>query len=108
MAQSLESVRAVLMSPAGADEAANVSTGLCAPASTQSPPFEMGLEPLSKREIEVLKHVAEGQSTKQAAAIMGITFKTASCHRQHVMAKLGIHDTASLVRYAIRRGIAAA
>ena len=64
-----------------------------------------GLGVLSKREREVLKNVAEGQSTKQVAATLGITFKTASCHRQRVMQKLGIHDTAGLVRFAIRYGL---
>jgi DNA-binding NarL/FixJ family response regulator len=53
----------------------------------------------------VLKCIAEGNSTKQVAAILGMAFKTASCHRYRLMDKLGIHDTASLVRYAIRNDI---
>ena len=60
---------------------------------------------LTNREIEVLKCIAEGHSTKQVAGLLGITFKTAACHRYRLMDKLGIHDTATLVRYAIRNGI---
>lgn len=60
---------------------------------------------LTRRELEVLKHIAEGHSTKQVASILGITFKTAACHRYHVMEKLNIHETANLVRYAIRLGL---
>jgi DNA-binding NarL/FixJ family response regulator len=60
---------------------------------------------LTRRETEVLKHIAEGNSTKKVAEILGITFKTAACHRYRVMDKLGIHETANLVRYAIRQGM---
>ncbi len=70
-----------------------------------SPLNGIPVEPLTPRELEVLKCVAQGHSTKQVAGILGITFKTAACHRYRVMDKLGIHDTASLVRYAIREGI---
>jgi DNA-binding NarL/FixJ family response regulator len=62
--------------------------------------------PLTKRETDVLRCIVEGESTKQLAHTLGITFKTACCHRQRVMDKLGIHDTATLVRYAIRAGVA--
>jgi DNA-binding CsgD family transcriptional regulator len=60
---------------------------------------------LTNREREVLKCIAEGNSTKQAAEMLGVTFKTAACHRYRLMDKLAIHDTASLVRYAIRAGL---
>lgn len=60
---------------------------------------------LSPREREVLHLVAEGKSTKQVAAILGVSVKTAESHRTHIMAKLEIHETASLVRYAIRTGL---
>jgi PAS domain S-box-containing protein len=60
---------------------------------------------LTTREIEVLTLVAEGKSTKEAATILGISYKTADSHRARIMAKLGIHETASLVRYAIRMGL---
>jgi DNA-binding NarL/FixJ family response regulator len=60
---------------------------------------------LTSREIEVLQLVAEGQANKQVAALLSISIKTVEKHRQHLMDKLNIHDTASLTRYAIAQGI---
>ncbi len=60
---------------------------------------------LSSREMEVLQLIAEGQPNKQVAADLGISFKTVEKHRQHLMSKLNIHDTAGLTRYAISAGI---
>jgi DNA-binding NarL/FixJ family response regulator len=60
------------------------------------------------RQLEVLKLIAEGNSTKQIAKQLNISVKTAEHHRTHVMKLLNIHDTASLVRYAIRLGVASA
>lgn len=62
-------------------------------------------ETLTARQRQVLVLIAEGKSTKQIGAILGISFKTAVCHRNALMQKLDIHDTASLVRYAIRNGL---
>ncbi len=59
---------------------------------------------LTPREIEVLKLIAAGLSTKQIAVTLGITFKTTACHRSRLMDKLGIHEIANLTRYAIRKG----
>ena len=59
---------------------------------------------LTPREIEVLKLIAIGLSTKQIAATLDIAFKTAACHRYRIMDKLEIHETANLTRYAIRQG----
>jgi two-component system, NarL family, response regulator NreC len=61
--------------------------------------------PLSVRELQVLQLIAEGDSTKKIAARLGISAKTVESHRTKLMQKLAIHDTASLVRYAIRRGV---
>jgi DNA-binding NarL/FixJ family response regulator len=69
-------------------------------AKTDVPP-----EPLSRREREVLQLVAEGKTTKEVGVVLGISTKTADSHRTRIMAKLNIHETASLVRYAIRRGL---
>lgn len=66
-----------------------------------------GLDSLTRREEEVLRLVAEGKSTKQIAGALGISFKTAVCHRSRIMQKLDIHETATLVRYAIRHGVIA-
>ncbi|HMC83387.1 MAG TPA: response regulator transcription factor [Candidatus Polarisedimenticolia bacterium] len=60
---------------------------------------------LTSREREVLQLVAEGKSTKQIAEMLGIAQKTAESHRSHLMVKLGIHEVAGLVRYAVRRGM---
>jgi len=62
-------------------------------------------EMLTRREVQVLGLIASGHSTKQLASALGITFKTAVGHRSSLMKKLSIHDTASLVRYAIRNGL---
>ena len=59
----------------------------------------------SPREMEVLQLVAEGQANKQIAATLGISTKTVEKHRDHLMRKLDIHDTAGLTRYAISAGI---
>jgi DNA-binding NarL/FixJ family response regulator len=56
---------------------------------------------LTSRETEVLQLVAEGQANKQIAALLGISIKTVEKHRQQVMNKLDIHETAGLTRYAI-------
>ncbi|MBL9208929.1 MAG: response regulator transcription factor [Opitutaceae bacterium] len=60
---------------------------------------------LTSREIEVLQLVAEGQANKQVAATLGISIKTVEKHRQHLMDKLNIHETAGLTRYAIAQGV---
>ena len=62
-------------------------------------------DPLTPRERTVLQLVAEGKTTKEVASLLGVSIKTAEYHRNSVMRKLDIHETASLVRYAIRRGL---
>jgi DNA-binding CsgD family transcriptional regulator len=53
----------------------------------------------------VLALIAQGNSTKQTAARLGISYKTADSHRTRILEKLGVHETASMVRYAIRAGL---
>ncbi len=60
---------------------------------------------LTSRELEVIQLVAEGHANKQVAAGLNISIKTVEKHRQHLMDKLNIHDTAGLTRYAIAQGI---
>ncbi|HXG97676.1 MAG TPA: response regulator transcription factor, partial [Gemmatimonadales bacterium] len=59
---------------------------------------------LTPRERQVLQLVGEGKSTKQIAEVLHISVKTAEFHRGRLMKKLDVHDTANLVRYAIREG----
>jgi two-component system, NarL family, response regulator NreC len=59
---------------------------------------------LTPRERQVLQLVGEGKSTKQIAEVLHISVKTAEFHRGRLMKKLKVHDTANLVRYAIREG----
>jgi DNA-binding NarL/FixJ family response regulator len=60
---------------------------------------------LSPREMEVLQLIAEGKANKEAASKLGIGSKTVEKHREHLMQKLDIHDTAGLTRYAIDAGM---
>jgi DNA-binding NarL/FixJ family response regulator len=62
-------------------------------------------QPLTTREQQVLRLIAEGNSTKEIAAVLGLSVKTAESHRARIMDKLQMRDTASLVRYAIRHGM---
>ena len=66
---------------------------------------ELQSDPLTLRERQVLQLIAEGKKTKQVATRLGISLKTAESHRTRIMSKLEIHNTAGLVRYAIRRGL---
>ena len=60
---------------------------------------------LTSREMEVLQLISEGKANKETASELGISIKTIEKHRQALMEKLNIHDTASLTRYAIAAGI---
>jgi DNA-binding NarL/FixJ family response regulator len=60
---------------------------------------------LTSREREVLQLVAEGNTTKKIADVLGLKVKTAEAYRGRLMEKLDIHETASLVRYAVRHGV---
>ena len=60
---------------------------------------------ISKREREVLRLIVDGKSTRDIAKELGVSFKTAACHRANLMSKLDVHETASLVMRAIRWGL---
>lgn len=72
---------------------------------THAPMRPAGVSPLTARETQVLTLVADGKSTKEIAALLSISYKTADSHRSRIMEKLGIHETATLVRYAVRQGV---
>jgi DNA-binding NarL/FixJ family response regulator len=71
--------------------------------SSASSPLEL----LTLRQREVLRLVAEGNSTKQVAARLVLSVKTVEAHRGAIMERLGIRDLAGLVRFAIRAGLVA-
>ncbi len=64
-----------------------------------------GVALLSDREREVLQLIAEGKSNKEIALLLHIALSTVESHRKHVMEKLGLHNTADVVRFAVRTGI---
>ena len=63
------------------------------------------LAALSGRERDVLRHLAEGRSSKQIAAEMRLSLKTIESHRLHITTKLGIRSVAALTKFAIREGL---
>lgn len=66
--------------------------------------FEPPVEPLTTREREVLKLIAEGKSSKEIAHLLSISTRTVQHHRDNIMNKLTIRTTAELVKYAIQKG----
>lgn len=71
------------------------------PAPAEDSPFEI----LTPRQREVLQLIAEGNTSPEIANIMGIDAKTVETHRSNLMSRLGLHDVASLTRYALRKGL---
>lgn len=63
------------------------------------------LDLLTPRQREILRFIAEGRSTKQIAAQLGVSIKTVETHRALLMERLGIHELAGLVRFAVRTGL---
>lgn len=62
---------------------------------------------LTAREREVLQLMAEGRTTKETAAQLGVSVKTVETHRKQIMDKLNVHSIAELTKYAIREGLTA-
>ena len=62
-------------------------------------------DPLTLRESEIVKLIAEGHTTREIAAALVISEKTVERHRANVLEKLGMRDRVDLTRYAIRRGL---
>jgi DNA-binding NarL/FixJ family response regulator len=80
---------------------ARFAVDLCLGKIEGGPPVEI----LSPREQQVVKLIAEGNTTREIAAQLALTVKTVESYRTGLMSKLDIHETASLVRYAVRRGL---
>ncbi len=68
-------------------------------------PGELQYDGLSDREKQVLKLIAEGYTTQQIAESLYLSVKTVMTHRTNLMEKLGFHNRADLIRYAIRKGL---
>jgi len=63
------------------------------------------LDGLTRREVQVLRLIAVGKSSKEVALELGMAFRTAVCHRYRIFQKLRVHETASVVRLAVRAGL---
>jgi DNA-binding NarL/FixJ family response regulator len=72
-----------------------------------SPPSYSAASELSRREREILQMIAEGRSSKEMSGLLRVALKTVENHRANLMAKLHLHDVASLTRYAACRGMVA-
>jgi DNA-binding NarL/FixJ family response regulator len=79
-----------------------VAPGLSIPTTQETPG---DFDKLTQREREVLQYIVQGKSNKEIAAILGLSVNTVSVHRANLMQALGIHRTADLVVYAIRKGL---
>ena len=80
-----------------------LAPGLNMPAQGQESDFDR----LTQREREVLQYIVQGKSNREIAAVLHLSVNTVSVHRANLMQALGIHRTADLVVYALRRGLVA-
>ncbi len=93
--------------PKGATPSAQAALPKVA-AGVRSDPEAFSLEAvkvLSAREIEVARLVAEGFSSKELAARLGLSVRTVEKHRANIMEKVGVHEVASLVRWCVQTGL---
>jgi len=98
-AADLELIGAVKQVAAG-DQVMDPRLGKLAEDPAQTAPS------LTTRELEVLQLIVHGKSNKEIAVVLGLSANTVSVHRANIMQSLGIHNTAELVVYAIRHGLA--
>jgi len=80
-----------------------LAPGLTRPGTERPEDSDFGK--LTQREREVLQYIVQGKSNKQIAAMLGLSVNTVSVHRANLMSALGIHRTADLVVYALRKGL---
>lgn len=77
------------------------------PAAAQATIAAVSRSPLTPREMDVLRLMADGLTTRVIATQLGMRFKTAACHRNRILQKLAVKSTVSAVRWAIRAGLIA-
>ena len=68
-------------------------------------PIEDNLALLTDRECEVLRLIAQGKRNKEIAAELTVSVNTVETHRKHIMEKLDLHNTAEIVRFAVRKNV---
>jgi DNA-binding NarL/FixJ family response regulator len=65
----------------------------------------LGRQSLTPRELEIVQHLAEGKTSKEVSALLGISVKTTETHRSNIMRKLNFHSVSQLVMYAVRNNL---
>lgn len=108
--KTVEKHRQNLHSKLSTNEAAGLTRraltmGLVHPPGGDSQKPNSRRKPLTPRELEVLKMVAQGHCNKSIASQLDRSIKTVDHHREHIMRKLGIHGVAGLTRYAFSSGL---
>ena len=66
---------------------------------------EVGRNRLTPRELEIVQLLAEGKTSKEVSALLGISVKTTETHRSNIMRKLNFHSVSQLVMYAVRNNL---
>jgi DNA-binding NarL/FixJ family response regulator len=103
---TLDGAMAVSTIRAGAEDIVLKDSSHLLPTAIESAlAIRKRLTTLSPRQLEVLRLVAEGHSTRAIGERLGLSVKTIETHRGELMKRLGIHDVVGLVRYAVRVGI---
>lgn len=97
-----EGLREIMAAVLDAAKGAIHLSRLCSLALTRTAPHSPHQGDLTPREYQVLNWIARGLTMKETAADLGISVRTAECHRARIKHKLGIHRTADLVRYALQ------
>ncbi len=99
-----EAIRMVMSG--GSYMSKGIATMILDESSWDSQKVAKSSEPvLTRRQGEILGHIADGRSAKQIAECLGLSFNTVETHRKQIKKKLNIHSTAELTKYAIREGI---
>lgn len=103
--RAIEAVMAgeIYLTPAISQHVAQVIRRL--PAQSAALPTPADVEALTARQLQILKLIADGCSTKQIAELLCISVKTVETHRANIMKRLDIYDIASLTRFALREKI---